>query len=146
VYRTLREGKFIVFSGTADQMHHYWLNEYFPEAMAKSIAQMPDIGTITSALKEVGFDRIVLEPFFVTNDLEDMFLYSGKHRPHIYLDGRVRAGISTFASLTSPEEIIEGCRLLSEDIESGRICRAIQEYSHDSGDYMFFVGQKTSVA
>lgn len=144
VFRTLSRGKFVLFSGTADQMHHYWLNDYFPEAMAKSIAQMPSIKSITSALKATGFTKVVLDPFFVTNTLKDMFLYSGKHRPHIYLNSRIRAGISTFASLSRPEEITDGCRRLSDDIESGRIHSVVEKYHNDGGDYMFIAAEKLS--
>jgi SAM-dependent methyltransferase len=142
VYRTLHQGKFVIFSGTADQMHHYWLNHYFPEAMAKSIQQMPSIASITSALKSAGFTQVVLDPFFVTHALKDMFLYSGKQRPHIYLDPRIRAGISTFAHLASDAEILNGCRKLSEDIESGAINQVIEKYDNEGGDYMFIVAKK----
>jgi ubiquinone/menaquinone biosynthesis C-methylase UbiE len=142
VYRTLHQGKFVIFSGTADQMHNYWLNHYFPEAMAKSIQQMPRIASITSALQSAGFSQVVLDPFFVTNTLKDMFLYSGKQRPHIYLDPRIRAGISTFAHLASDAEILNGCRRLSEDIESGAVNGVIAKYDNAGGDYMFIVAEK----
>ncbi|MBC7882115.1 MAG: class I SAM-dependent methyltransferase [Anaerolineae bacterium] len=142
IFRVLRKGKFVIFSGTADQMHHYWLNHYFPEAMAKSIQQMPSVASITSALERAGFSKVVLEPFFVTDALKDMFLYSGKQRPHLYLDPNVRAGISTFASLATDAEIHDGCRRLSDDLESGAIKRVIEKYDNAGGDYMFIVAEK----
>ena len=39
--RVLAEGPLVVFTATAEQMEVYWLNEYFPDAMKKSIIQMP---------------------------------------------------------------------------------------------------------
>ncbi len=142
IFRVLRKGKLVIFSGTADQMHHYWLNHYFPEAMAKSIQQMPNIDSITSALKCAGFSKVILESFFVTASLKDLFLYSGKQRPHLYLDPSVRAGISTFASLATDAEIHDGCRRLRDDLDSGAIKGVIEKYENAGGDYMFIVAEK----
>lgn len=39
----------------------------------------------------------------------------------MYLDKKVRSGISTFANLASKEEIEEGCAKLKKDIETNKI-------------------------
>jgi ubiquinone/menaquinone biosynthesis C-methylase UbiE len=141
-FRVLTRGHFVLFTSTAEQMRGYWLNAYFPAAMARSIVQMPGLQTIIRALQRSGFASVHTEPYEVHTDLQDFFLYSGKHRPAMYLDPQVRAGISTFAALADPSEVEEGCRKLSQDIESGRIAEVIARYRHPHGDYLFVVGEK----
>jgi hypothetical protein len=92
---------------------------------------------IFSTLQSAGFAHIESEPFFVTNELKDWFLQSGKYRPHIYLDPIVRAGISTFALKNEHEQIVTGCQRLKEDIASGKIEEVIASYESDQGDYAF---------
>jgi ubiquinone/menaquinone biosynthesis C-methylase UbiE len=141
-FRVLARGRFVLFTSTAEQMRGYWLNAYFPAAMARSIVQMPGLQAIVQALHQSGFASIHTEPYEVQTDLQDFFLYSGKHRPEMYLDPRVRAGISTFAALAGASEVEEGCRKLSQDIESGRIAEVVASYRHAQGDYLFAVGEK----
>lgn len=95
-YRVLAQGRLVIFTATREQMHGYWLNEYFPNAMKKSIEQMPDIDEVQEALTRAGFQVAYTEPYEIQTDLQDFFLYSGKHRPGIYLSESVRTGISTF--------------------------------------------------
>jgi ubiquinone/menaquinone biosynthesis C-methylase UbiE len=142
IFRVLARGRFVLFTATAEQMRGYWLNAYFPTAMARSIVQMPTLPEIVHALRESGFSTIHTEPYQVRTELQDFFLYSGKHRPEIYLDPHVRAGISTFAALAETAEVEAGCRRLLQDIQSGRIARMIARDQHTQGDYLFVVGEK----
>jgi ubiquinone/menaquinone biosynthesis C-methylase UbiE len=142
VFRVLARGRFALFTSSAEQMRRYWLNAYFPTAMARSIVQMPGLQAIVQALRQSGFASVHSEPYEVQADLQDLFLYSGKHRPESYLDPRVRAGISTFAALADPSEVEVGCRKLSQDIESGRIAEVVARYRHAQGDYLFVIGEK----
>lgn len=142
VFRVLESGRFVIFSATHQQMAGCWLNEYFPKALARSIEQMPDLEPVVHSLQEVGFQLLYTEPYEVTNELQDLFCYSGKHRPEIYLDPRIRAGISTFASLAEPDEVDSGCRRLVLDIQSGKIEKIMRSYSHSQGDYLFIVAEK----
>jgi hypothetical protein len=82
------------------------------------------------------------DPYEVTPDLRDLFLYSGKHRPELYLDPRIRAGISTFAALAEPAEVRSGCARLEADIRSGRIADITTAYRHDRGDYLFIIAER----
>ena len=54
------------------------------------------------------------------HDLQDHFLYCGKHRPELYFDPAIRAGISSFADLCEPEEVTEGLARLRADLDAGR--------------------------
>jgi hypothetical protein len=60
-------------------MQSYWLNEYFPDAMLKSIEQMPALDLVTGALTQAGFTSIDTEGFDIRDGLQDFFLYSGKY-------------------------------------------------------------------
>lgn len=142
INRVMASGSFVLFTATPEQMHKYWLVEYFPEAICKSAEQIPSLETVTSALHAAGFDTITTEKYSVKEDLQDLFLYSGKHRPELYLDAHIRSGISTFALLASPEEITTGCHKLATDIKAGMITKIIQKYEHNQGDYLFVIANK----
>lgn len=142
IYRVIAHGRIVIFTATPEQMYGYWLNEYFPHAMAKSIEQMPALDRVQKNLIEAGFQLILVEPYEIQMDLQDFFLYSGKFSPEIYLSESVRRGISTFTSLANAEEIKAGCKRLSADISSCRIADVMETYKHDKGDYLFVVAGK----
>lgn len=143
VRRVMRPGRFVTFTATAEQMRGYWLNEYFPRALARSIEQMPALAFMKGALRQAGFRFVCYEPWSVPSDLLDLFLYSGKHRPGLYLEPEVRRSISTFANLAEPGEIERGVRRLRHDIASGRIDEVVAAYRNDAGDYGFAIAEAT---
>ncbi len=138
IARVLRAGcNFVIFTSTPEQMQGYWLNHYFPEMMEKSCQQMPTFEVVESALAEAGFSIEVQEPFFITSELKDFFLYSGKQRPEMYLSGKVRNGISSFHNFCSQSELDQGLEKLRQDITSGEINGVMSNYEDSSGDYLF---------
>jgi SAM-dependent methyltransferase len=141
VRRTLRSGPFVIFTGLAEQMRHYWLCHYFPEMMARSIDKMPAECEIRTSLNEAGFNSVAVKPFFVTNALEDLFLYSGKHRPELYLDPAIRANISSFADLAHTTEVQDGLARLALDVHSGAFAAVKARYDTEAGDYAFITAQ-----
>jgi ubiquinone/menaquinone biosynthesis C-methylase UbiE len=130
--------RLVLLNSTVAQMRHHWLWEYFPRAMDKFVAPYQRFEA-ASALAAAGFRIEEAEPYEIRDDLRDHFLYSGKNRPEIYLDPKVRAGISTFAAAPDPRELAEGIARLQGDIESGRIHDVIRAYAWDGGDYTFTV-------
>jgi len=142
VYRVIDKGQFVIFTSTPEQMKGYWLNEYFPGIMSASINQMPSLKSIEKDLKNAGFNSINSEPYLVKDDLKDMFLYSGKNRPEIYLIPEMRMGSSSFSNLAHYDEVAEGCRMLSADIESGRIKEVMESFKNNKGDYLFVIAEK----
>ncbi|RPF50402.1 class I SAM-dependent methyltransferase [Aquisalibacillus elongatus] len=142
VYRVLDCGRFVIFTSSHEQMKYYWLNEYFPDAIAESAQQMPNIKDVTETLGTAGFNIIGNETFLIQPDLEDFFLYSGKYDPNMYLNEKVRSGISTFANLASEEEVEIGIEKLRKDIESKRIEEVLTKYTSQLGDYTFVVAEK----
>lgn len=139
IFRVIARGRLVIFTSTAEQMRGYWLNEYFPVAMARSTTQMPSLEVVLESLIGAGFTLECTEKYDVRPDLQDLFLYAGKHRPEFYLDEEMRRGISTFSTLSDPEELAAGCQRLRRDMASGRIMEVTKSYRNDGGDYIFAV-------
>ncbi|MGH7718823.1 MAG: class I SAM-dependent methyltransferase [Gemmatimonadaceae bacterium] len=139
--RVLARGRLVLFTATPEQMRGYWLNEYFPKTMERATAGMPTLSTVNQALVGASFRVLLVEPYEVRADLQDYFLYSGKHDPARYLDGRVRAGMSAFSVHGNEEEIERGCRRLAADVASGRAASVAARYRSALGDYIFVVAE-----
>ncbi len=142
VARVVGHGRLVIFTADPEQMKRYWLVEYFPTLMADAIARMPDLPLVTDALRAAGFETISTEIYEVRPNLEDLFIYAGKQRPRLYLDPRIRAGISNFARFENQTEVEAGCARLADDIASGRIDDIIESYRHDGGDYLFVIATR----
>ena len=143
IYRVLKPGgRLVVFTATPEQMKGYWLNHYFPAMMAASIAQMPSWERVEQALRAASFGPAVQEKYFIRDDLQDLFLNPGKHRPEMYFDEQVRAGISSFSGLANQTEVQAGLERLKQDIDAGVIASVIRQYDNESGDYLFIVASK----
>ncbi len=128
---------FVILTSTPAQMKGYWLNHYFPVMMEKSCGQMPSLEKVDSALIQAGFSIQTTVPFFITPELKDFFLYSGKQRPEMYLSPNVRNGISSFHNFCSQSELGQGLEKLRRDITSGNINSVMERYESKSGDYLF---------
>lgn len=143
LYRVLRpEGKMVIFTSTPEQMEAYWLNHYFPSMMAAAVRQMPSFEKLRAAMEASGFKISATEKYFVSNELQDLFLQSGKHRPELYLRPEIRKGISTFADLANATEVEAGLQKLKQDIETGMVDDIINNYESEAGDYLFVAGRK----
>lgn len=137
-------GRVVLFTSTPEQMKGYWLNHYFPKMVNDSIRQMPSEKSVFSALKHAGFLIADTEQYRVKPDLEDLFLYAGKHNPLLYLNSEVRNGVSSFSSLANTKEVSVGLQELEKDITSGNVSRVIEKYSNDLGDYLYIIAKKAS--
>ena len=142
VFRVLSGGTFVMVTAFPEQMRNYWLCHYFPEMMARSIEKMPAKAIVLDALLGSGFTIQDVVPLHVTNELQDMFLYSGKGRPELYLNSCVRANISSFATLCPTAELEDGLHALRSDIEDDRFPGIVQRYSESTGDYAYGVAHK----
>ena len=88
-----------------------WLGNYFPELMALDDGQMPPMSDYKAWLGPVEISTVPI-PY----DCHDGFLYAYWRRPHAYLDGRIRAAISSFWKIG---DISEGLQRLDDDLTSG---------------------------
>ena len=145
IYRVLSRGRLVIFTSDKKQMEGYWLNEYFPETMRKATEYMPDIAEVSLALEGAGFENIVTELYDVQPDLQDWFMYCGKHKPEMYFDPEIRKGSSGFASFADRDEVERGLERLSRDIASARIGEVTASYRNDRGDYAFVVAEKVRI-
>lgn len=143
INRVLKPGaSLVIFTATPQQMRGYWLNEYFPLMLRRSMAQMPKAETVFKALCDAGFGIAGTEKYFVAPKLKDYFLYSGKHHPEYYFDSGIRRHISSFAALSTQDEVEAGLARLKEDIISRRFEEVKASYNNENGDYLFVVAQK----
>ncbi len=143
LYRVLKPNSTIViFTSTPKQMKGYWLNHYFPKMMNHSIEQMPFYNNVEFALKTAGFSVSKTEKYFIKPDLEDKFLYAGKHNPELYFNAAIRRGISSFSSLSNKEEVANGLLKTKQDVQSGQIKNVMDSYENDQGDYLFIIANK----
>ena len=137
-----RKGTLVIFTSTPKQMKGYWLNYYFPKMMKASIHQMPSLRNVKEALLYSEFSLIETDPYFVRPDLQDLFLYAGKHDPKLYLNPLVRKGISSFSSLANKAEVERGLTALKKDIHDGKIKEVMKSYENNLGDYLFITAKK----
>jgi ubiquinone/menaquinone biosynthesis C-methylase UbiE len=146
INRVLKPGaKLVIFTAAPHQMRDYWLNHYFPLMMERSIRQMPATEGVTTALTAAGFEINGTEKYFIATDLEDNFLYAGKHDPERYFNEMIRNGISSFAALANREEVNAGLVHLREDIDNNNFEKVKAIYDNDEGDYLFIIAKKPIV-
>lgn len=143
IFRVLSHGRLVIFTSDKKQMEGYWLNEYFPKTMEASTTVMPGIDEVVHVLQTAGFKNILTEKYFVRPDLQDWFMYCGKHNPEMYLDPAIRKGSSGFAAFGDEGEVEAGLKRLSIDIQTGEIEQIIESYRNEDGDYLFMAGEKT---
>ena len=137
----LNRGKLVILTALPEQIMRYWLRAYFPRMMERSAEQMPDWSTIEISLRHAGFRTWSQRLYWMPEQPRDLFLYSGKHQPHLYLDERVRANISAFANLADEDEIGIGLDRLKRDLAQNRFEQATSEYEDVGGDYLFIAAQ-----
>lgn len=146
LHRILKpNGKIVIFTSIPKQMKGYWLNHYFPKMLLDSMIQMPTLSQVETAMTNNGFTINSNDIYDIKPDLEDKFLYCGKHNPELYFDPKIRHGISSFSSLANKTEIEQGLLELRKDIDNGRIKSIIKSYENDFGDYLFVIGKKPVV-
>jgi SAM-dependent methyltransferase len=135
--RVLRGGPLVLFACERGRTQCSWLRAYFPRMFERMAEMEPSEGEIRAALEAAGFTSIEIEPWFVPDDLVDHFLFCGKRRPELYFDPAIRAGISCFANLSTPEEVDDGLARLRADIDSGRFVEVAAAHPTTDGDYLF---------
>ena len=143
LFRVLKtNGKMVIFTSTPKQMKGYWLNCYFPKMMKDSMGQMPPLDEVEIAMVDAGFKILKTEKYSIKPDLQDQFLYCGKHNPELYFNDAILHGISSFSSLANKEEVENGLKVLRNDIDTGKINDIIKSYQNNLGDYLYIVGNK----
>jgi hypothetical protein len=137
VRRVLRGGPLVLFVCDRTRTQRFWLRAYFPRMFERMVTREPTEAEMRADLEAAGFDRVESEPWFVPDGLADHMLYCGKRNPELYFDPAVRAGISSFANLSTPEETEVGLARLRADLDSGRFAEVAAEHPTEDGDYLF---------
>jgi SAM-dependent methyltransferase len=90
----------------------FWLvQDYFPGLLALDRKIFPKIEDIRSVLGDLS-----IQPLPIPADCMDGFLGAYWHRPHFYLDSKIRSCISSFSRITVVEPRLEELR---EDLAAG---------------------------
>lgn len=142
LFRIIKPGGLIViFTSTPRQMKGYWLNHYFPKMLQDSIDQMPAYEDVECTMSSAGFKIKSTEKYFIQPDLQDKFLYCGKHDPELYFNENIRQGISSFSALANREEVERGLTRLRQDIDYNKIGEIMASYKNELGDYLYIIGE-----
>ena len=89
----------VFFTFTPEQEKGYWFNHLFPDMMQKGMQRSMALETIQQTAIKAGLFIAQTEKYFVQDDLQDLFGYSGKHDPERYFDPEIIKGISYFFHL-----------------------------------------------
>ena len=127
-----------VFTNTSEEVEAFWVRRYFPKAVSRSAASCLPEARFEQLAKLSGLALVDRIGWSQPKDPVDLFLYCGKHRPDLYLDPAVRAGISTFADLAESAEVACGIARLKADIESGAIQAVVARAARSRKDYSIF--------
>ena len=99
--RVVGGGPLVVFTRDPRVAEPCWLEEYFPEVWAESYAAYPDIERVSAELRRATGRMAKVELFELSGYVSDYFAAAGWSRPELYLDERVRAGMSPFVRTAS---------------------------------------------
>ena len=138
-----KDGRMVLFTTLPEQTKAYWLYHYFPKMIEDSIKVLPRREQIEEAFDNAGLKIVQEEAYFVQPDLQDRFLYSGKHDPEMYFSAEVRKGISSFSLLANQAEVRQGLQQMRADIDHGKIQAVIEAHQNELGDYLFLIAEKS---
>ncbi len=121
----------VIFTWDPDHTRKLWItNDYVPAIDELETSRFAPLRTVVDALSA---HRV--EPFEIPHDFSDGFQAAYWRRPEMYLDPRVRAASSTFASL--PPELVEpGIERLRSDLQTGQWIETYGDLlGHESMDF-----------
>jgi hypothetical protein len=137
--RIVGDGPLIVFSRDPRVAEPCWLEEYFPEVWSESQAAYPTIERVAAEFGRATGRTARVELFELPGSLSDYFAAAGWNRPEVYLDGRIRAGMSPFAR-AAQEFVKAGVKRLRADLSSElwdkRYGQLRQRSSFNAGYYL----------
>jgi SAM-dependent methyltransferase len=137
--RVVGGGPLVVFTRDPRVAEPCWLEEYFPEVWAESYTAYPDIERVSAELRRATGRMAKVELFELPGYVSDYFAAAGWSRPELYLDERVRAGMSPFVR-TASEFVKAGVERLRADLSSGlwdkRYGSLRQRSSFNAGYYL----------
>lgn len=137
--RRVARKRVVIFTFDADLSADFWLiRDYLPSNAEIDQRIFPNIRFYAET-----FPDLSVHPVLVPADCQEGFLCAYWKRPEAYLEGRVQAGISSFAALPA-EQVSQGLAALEADLESGRWSQRNSELADRSEmdyGYRLIIGQ-----
>ncbi|GAB4538603.1 MAG: hypothetical protein Tsb0014_28370 [Pleurocapsa sp.] len=118
IQRIVDRGKIVIFAFEQDKIPDFWLTDYFPYFIQDTKTTFPSTKVIADKMKQITQKRVEIMTFPLPKDLTDLFAAAGWCRPEIYLDAKVRNGISSFAKMTT-QEVESGLEKLAQELKNG---------------------------
>jgi ubiquinone/menaquinone biosynthesis C-methylase UbiE len=131
-------GPIVLFTWEPRVFRNFWLFDYFPNINQDDDEMFPPLETVAEMIEEETDLRAAIEPFPLPRDLVDLFAAAGWARPELYLDPKVRAGISAFA-VADQNRIAIGVDRLKADLASGEW---IKRYGYPAAVETFDAGYR----
>ena len=137
----IAKDKIVIFAFEQNQIPQFWLTDYFPYFISDTLTTFPSTKEIARQIEQTTHKEVTVTPFLLPTDLSDLFAASGWCQPEIYLDARVRNGISTFAKMPA-EKLDRGLNQLQTEINNGSWMRKyghlLQRENYDAGYRIIF--------
>jgi SAM-dependent methyltransferase len=118
VHRVVGSGQIVLFTYDPAMISSFWLTEYFPAFIKDVEATFLPISQLLDEIQTIVGHVIDAIPFSLPHDLSDSFAAVGWARPELYLDRKIRNGISSFAKIDAGE-LENGLSRLQEDLARG---------------------------
>lgn len=116
--RVCPNGPIVLFTFDPRKIEKPWFADYFPKVWADCFDFFPPIEQVKAAIHSLTNGPVDSIPFELPSDMEDLFAGAVWNRPELYLDERIRSGISSF-TLANPIDIRDGVARLNADLKSG---------------------------
>lgn len=109
--------KMVIFAFEQSKIADFWLTDYFPYFIQDTLKTFPATRAIAQQIEQITGKQVEIMPFLLPTDLQDLFAAAGWYQPEIYLDSRVRQGISTFAKMP-PAQLENGINRLAAELDN----------------------------
>jgi SAM-dependent methyltransferase len=119
MHRVVGKGAIVLFTYDPMMISRFWLTEYFPAFVKDVESTFLPLPQLTHEIQSVTGKTVNATPFPLPYDLSDSFAAVGWGRPELYLDSKIRNGISSFAK-ADKNEVKEGVIRLRQDLKFGR--------------------------
>ena len=136
INRIVSTGRIVIFAFEQHKIADFWLTDYFPYFISDTLQTFPSTQQIARTISQITQKEVQVIPFLLPVDLQDWFAASGWCKPEIYLDPKVRNGISTFSKMPA-NELEAGVNKLAVELSNGvwlqKYGHLIQQERYDAG-------------
>ena len=116
--RIVATGKIVIFAFEQSKIPDFWLADYFPDFIGDTLDTFPSTDKIAQTFAQITKKEVEIIPFLLPPDLKDLFAAAGWCKPEIYLNPKIRNGISTFNKM--PVKNLEaGISRLATELDNG---------------------------